>query len=693
MRSCYIHLSELLKIRDMHRDNLLTYCRLVGPTCSKHTLEKCVLLQLLRINHFLGHFLKMFLNHLCVCCRCVACGNVFVKWLPVIGQVRCCMGATKNNGHYLLFLLKDRYTFATLFSSTIMANRPTLKKQESLTEAPRASKAEFESFFGFVESHFDLLERTMRTVTYEPGILEIEDESHNVTVETMKSSIANIIASDNRLTSRLRDSILQFFVEPPVMNSPSSNKISVNTTGSNRLETILNALQTGSYKRICIAISKITHAISFWESADTDTEVTDDPAEYKFNVFFSREAGSSDDKSNWIFRLSGMVEIRRLDTALYTKLETEFDKNFNSQQVFTPSAITALAKPREAIYDTVDINKEYHPVVFPKSEEISSILLGVVKSNILFKSYTIDEQRAIVNAFQACQVSAGDVVIRQGETGAYFYVVEAGSLEILLDADGLEVQIGRPLGRGDYFGELALMYKTPRAATVRASAPCNLWRIDRETYRKIVTYFHNVTISENTAYVTNMQIMGRRLGDILKPSEVTKVVSSLETEEYGDGAVIIRQGNVGDNFYIIKSGSVAVWQQQMVNGKPVWVQLTVLNKGDFFGEKALLSEDVRVASCIALGDVICLTLNRQDFNIMLGSWKEVLSAAEASGVAEAPVLSTTDQKDFLKNMSMEDIVTLRTLGQGAFGRVKLCQHKVTGECFALKCQSKKVCFE
>ena len=582
-------------------------------------------------------------------------------------------------------------TILTIVLSAVMANRPFLKKQESLTEAPRASKAEFESFYGFVESHFELLEQTMRTVRYEPGILEIEEESNNVTVETMKSTIANLIASEKRLTPKLRDSILHFFVEPPVMNSPSSNKISVNTTGSNRLETMLNELQPGSSKRLCIAISKVTHAISFWETADTDTDVADDPAEYKFNVLISRRTGSSDDRSNWVFRLSGIVEIRYVDTALYTKLETEFDKSFNSQQVFTPSAITALAKPREAIYDTVEINDEYQPIVHTKSEEVSSILLKVVKSNILFKSYTSEEQRAIVDAFQPYHAPAGEVVIRQGEAGAYFYIIEAGSLEILLDADGLEVQIGRLLGRGDYFGELALMYNTPRAATVRATSPCTLWRIDRKSYRKIVTYFHNIATSENTGFVTNMQIMGRRLGDTLKPSEVTKVVSSLETEEYGDGAVIIRQGNVGDNFYIIKSGNVAVWQQQVVDGKPLWVQLTTLHKGDFFGEKALLSEDVRQASCIAIGDVTCLTLNRQDFNVMLGSWKEVLSAAEASGVAEAPVQSTTDQKDFLKNMTMEDIVTLRTLGQGAFGRVKLCQHKVTGECFALKCQSKKVC--
>jgi cAMP-dependent protein kinase regulator len=571
-----------------------------------------------------------------------------------------------------------------------MANRPVLKKQESMTEAPRASKAEFESFFGFVEAHFELLERAMKSVRYEPGTLVIEENSTNVTVETMKSTIANAIASENKLKAKLRDTILHFFVEPPVMNSPSSNKISVSTSGSNRLETLLNELQPESSKRLCIAISKVTYAISFWEAPDTDTEYANDSAEYRFTVSISRTAGDNPQNSNWRFRLSGVVEIRHVDTALHTKLETEFDKNFNPQHVFTPSAITALAKPRDAIYDTVHMGDNYQPAVFPKSEEISNILLKVVKSNILFKSYTSDEQRAIVDAFQSFQVPAGESVIRQGEEGAFFYIIESGELEILLDADGLEVQIGRLLGRGDYFGELALMYNTPRAATVRSTKPCNLWRIDRKTYRCIVTYFHNIAMNENTQFVRNVEILGRRIGDTLKPSELSKVVSSLETEDYGDGAVIIRQGNTGDNFYIIKSGNVAVWQQQMVDGKPIWVQLTTLHKGDFFGEKALLSEDVRQASCIALGDVSVLTLHRQDFIQMLGSWKDMVTTADSSGVTEAPVVSSMDHKEFLKNMTMDDLNTLRTLGQGAFGRVKLCQHKVTGECFALKCQSKKV---
>lgn len=570
-----------------------------------------------------------------------------------------------------------------------MSTRPVLKKQESLTETPHASKAEFEAFFGFVESQFSLIERAIRTVNYEPGTLDIHEKATNVNVETMKSTIANSIASENRLTPRLRDAILHFFVEPPVMNSPASNKISVHTTGNNRLEDMLLDLQIDSTKKIVIAVSKVTYAISFWNAPPTETDLTDDPAEFRFAVTLSRQAGETNETSNWDFRFTGSIDIRHVDTALYTKLESEFDKNFHAEQTFTPSAITALSKPREAIYDTVSLTDDFTPVVNPKPDDIRAILLKVVKSNVLFKSYTIDEQKAIVGAFESSSAAPGDVVIRQGDEGAYFYVIESGEMEILLDADGLEVQIGRILSRGDYFGELALMYNTPRAASVRAVSPCRLWRIDRRTYRSIVTYFHNIAMTEHTQFVRNVEIHGTKIGDILKPSEVDKVVSHLETEDFGDGSVIVRQGNTGDNFYIIKAGNVAVWQQQMVDGSPIWVQLTTLHKGDFFGEKALLKEDVRQASCIALGDVTCLSLNRQDFIEMLGSWKDKIAAAERGDNVDTPVSNATDHKEFRKNMTLDDLTTLRTLGQGAFGRVKLCQHKTTGETFALKCQSKK----
>lgn len=42
------------------------------------------------------------------------------------------------------------------------------------------------------------------------------------------------------------------------------------------------------------------------------------------------------------------------------------------------------------------------------------------------------------------------------------------------------------IGEGGSFGELALIYGTPRAATVKAKVHCKLWAIDRDTYRRIL---------------------------------------------------------------------------------------------------------------------------------------------------------------------------------------------------------------
>ena len=70
---------------------------------------------------------------------------------------------------------------------------------------------------------------------------------------------------------------------------------------------------------------------------------------------------------------------------------------------------------------------------------------------------------------------------------------------------------------------------------------------------------------------------------------------------------------------MIEEGTVDVFKES-VGPDP----LVTLKNGNFFGEKALLSDDVRQASCIATSDVKCLILVRNDFVRMLGSLQELL---------------------------------------------------------------------
>jgi cAMP-dependent protein kinase regulator len=72
--------------------------------------------------------------------------------------------------------------------------------------------------------------------------------------------------------------------------------------------------------------------------------------------------------------------------------------------------------------------------------------------------------------------------------GDYFYVVHEGEFDIYLNQpNGAKPKQVATFGEGTSFGELALMYHAPRAATVMANRPSKLWAVDRITYRRILT--------------------------------------------------------------------------------------------------------------------------------------------------------------------------------------------------------------
>jgi CRP-like cAMP-binding protein len=66
-----------------------------------------------------------------------------------------------------------------------------------------------------------------------------------------------------------------------------------------------------------------------------------------------------------------------------------------------------------------------------------------------------------------------------GEDGDFFYMVDTGGFEVLVDGKTVGT-----IGAGGSFGELALMYNAPRAATIKCNqAPSKLWALDRKTFR------------------------------------------------------------------------------------------------------------------------------------------------------------------------------------------------------------------
>jgi serine/threonine protein kinase len=118
------------------------------------------------------------------------------------------------------------------------------------------------------------------------------------------------------------------------------------------------------------------------------------------------------------------------------------------------------------------------------------------------------------------------------------------------------------------------------------------------------------------------------------------------------------------------------------------VEVSTLKEGDYFGEKALLSEEVRAATCIATTEVTCLSLERRVFKERLGKFQFILERKEVPLVPKPEDLEGKEDKHHL-DIGFDELDIKRTLGLGAFGRVKLVTHTSTGRAYALKCYAKE----
>jgi MFS family permease len=78
---------------------------------------------------------------------------------------------------------------------------------------------------------------------------------------------------------------------------------------------------------------------------------------------------------------------------------------------------------------------------------------------------------------------AGAVIVRQGEEGDRFYIIAKGRAEVIVAGEGEEAR--RILGPGDFFGEIALLHRVPRTATVRAETALILWELTREDFEEL----------------------------------------------------------------------------------------------------------------------------------------------------------------------------------------------------------------
>ncbi|KAI7977751.1 hypothetical protein EIK77_009291 [Talaromyces pinophilus] len=278
----------------------------------------------------------------------------------------------------------------------------------------------------------------------------------------------------------------------------------------------------------------------------------------------------------------------------------------------------------ESLNPTSSGSDSWTPPFHPKSDDQVARLKKAVSGNFLFSHLDDEHLKTVLDALVEKPIPAkGIKVITQGDAGDYFYIVEEGTFGVFINPtgaaqagpDGLGHQVGS-IGPGGSFGELALMYNAPRAATIMSlDAKSTLWALDRVTFRRILmdSAFQRRRMYE--AFLEEVPLLSS-----LKPYERSKIADALDTIKYAAGSTIIREGDPGDAFYLLESGEA----------EAVKAGTTVkeYSRGDYFGELALLDDKPRAASVMAKTDVKVARLGRDGVKRLLGPVEQIMRRTE-----------------------------------------------------------------
>ncbi|XP_061533086.1 cAMP-dependent protein kinase type II-beta regulatory subunit-like isoform X1 [Phycodurus eques] len=270
--------------------------------------------------------------------------------------------------------------------------------------------------------------------------------------------------------------------------------------------------------------------------------------------------------------------------------------------------------------DEDDEDKEPR-VAHPKTDEQRQRLQEACRDILLFKNLDPEEMSQVLDAMFEKFCSEGEHVIDQDDDGDNFYVIERGTFNIFVKADSAEKLVGRYDNRGS-FGELALMYNTPRAATIVATLPGALWGLDRLTFRRIIVKNNAEKRKLYEAFIETLPLLTS-----LELSERMKVVDVISTKVYCDSQQIIAQGDLADCFYIVESGQVRITIKRSRTKKEQddeEVEIARCARGQYFGELALVTNKPRAASAYAVGSVKCLVMDVNAFERLLGPCMDIM---------------------------------------------------------------------
>ncbi|KAL1515801.1 hypothetical protein AB1Y20_002417 [Prymnesium parvum] len=323
----------------------------------------------------------------------------------------------------------------------------------------------------------------------------------------------------------------------------------------------------------------------------------------------------------------------------------------------------------------------------PKDPKTRAIIRGALKNSFLFRHLDDSKLDAVISSMVPNPVKRGEVVIKQGDKGEYFYVCQSGNYDV--NVDGRVVHTyevdGKSLERPS-FGELALMYAKPRAAGVVAKTDGMLWKMDRLSFRRLhASAGHEIDL---TKILRKMEVF--RSLTVAQLQQLRDVMQELSFE---DGQLVFKQGDCSPNsaFYIITKGEAIVFTQDTPDAPAK--EIMSLGNLQYFGERALLYNEPRSASVKAAGPLQTASVSREEFERILGPLSALIQEdtlkREAAHFAQVKQLEAMG----LAKASRDMFNIESTANMLPCGALYLVRHLTTDKLYSMRQEGKQAISE
>lgn len=233
----------------------------------------------------------------------------------------------------------------------------------------------------------------------------------------------------------------------------------------------------------------------------------------------------------------------------------------------------------------------------------------ILAATPVFAALSEDTLGALASHFQEQTFRAGDVILREGDPGDRLFVLASGTADIHA-AKGKRSVFMKSIGPGDLFGELALLEPDGRRnATITATTPVRTLGLARSEFTEAL---ENEPALRHAIVAIKENILRFRFLRTASPfgaldaSMIERLSARLVRRGFAAGDDLIRQGDPGDNAFLVLTGRVEILRRTGAREE----QIATAGLGTLLGEAAILTGEVRNATVRALEDVEAFEIDR-----------------------------------------------------------------------------------